>query len=305
MKKLIFVVVLFSFLTVGFNFPDEVQNKGDLQKLVGKTIILEWQSLFWGKWKVKKKIGDVEKVDEYKVFIKKSNQPWVKAYAKKNKMKEGSKKAKKSLVTKPRRKIYLIEEGKEPVLFAVSEQLLKVRFFYLEKIKVSGEELQPKENKREFEDDTIKILWSPLPEQFGFDLTNKSSDFMEVIWDQCSFVDQKGQTHKVFHIGVKYINKNESQPPSSVPPETNLSDMVVPSDYAYFESEWKVRNNYYTTISDEEKFQSETIRVILTLKKGEKKVHYIFYFKSEMTPIGEFPPKMRADLDPLYSDEAL
>ncbi|NIQ50849.1 MAG: hypothetical protein GTN87_09890, partial [Hydrotalea flava] len=85
-----------------------------------------------------------------------------------------------------------------------------------------------------YKDEVISIEWNPRPNGLGFELTNNTSNSMSVIWDQCAFVDQKGQTHKTMHAGVKYIDRNNAMPPSLVPANGKISDLLYPSDYVYY-----------------------------------------------------------------------
>lgn len=72
-------------------------------------------------------------------------------------------------------------------------------------------------NKYRYEDDYINIVWYVSPKQFNFDLTNKSGHTLKVNWDDISYVDYTGKTGRVMHAGVKYTDRNNSQPASTVP----------------------------------------------------------------------------------------
>jgi hypothetical protein len=37
------------------------------------------------------------------------------------------------------------------------------------------------------------------------------------------------------HEGVKYINRNEAQPPTIIPPTAQIEDIVYPTDYVNYE----------------------------------------------------------------------
>ena len=66
--------------------------------------------------------------------------------------------------------------------------------------------------------------------------TNKSGHTLKINWDDISYVDYKGQTGRVMHSGVKYNERNNSQPASTVPKGASLSDLLLPTDNVYFVS---------------------------------------------------------------------
>lgn len=84
-------------------------------------------------------------------------------------------------------------------------------------------------NKYRYEDDYINIVWYVGSKQFNFDLTNKSGHTLKINWDDISYVDYKGQTGRVMHSGVKYNERNNSQPASTVPKGASLSDLLLPT----------------------------------------------------------------------------
>lgn len=91
-------------------------------------------------------------------------------------------------------------------------------------------------NKYRYEDDYINIVWYVSSKQFNFDLTNKSGHTLKVNWDDISYVDYNGKTGRVMHSGVKYTERNNSQPASTVPKGASLSDILLPTDNVYFVS---------------------------------------------------------------------
>lgn len=91
-----------------------------------------------------------------------------------------------------------------------------------------------------FDDDKITANFNVGDKQINFTLKNKTNEVMKIIWDEASIV-QFGTSHKVMHNGVKYIDRNSSQPPSVIPPQASIDDLVLPADNVYY------RNGYYGT----------------------------------------------------------
>lgn len=90
--------------------------------------------------------------------------------------------------------------------------------------------------KYTYEDDYIRITWLVGRTQFNFTLANKSQHSIKIPWDDMAYVDAAGHTSRVMHSGVKYIDRNNSQPASIVPKGASMSDILVPTDNIYYVS---------------------------------------------------------------------
>ena len=88
--------------------------------------------------------------------------------------------------------------------------------------------------KYRYEDDYIDIVWYVGTKQFNFTLKNKSNHTIKINWDDISYVDIRGNTGRVMHSGVKYIDRNASQPATSVPKGASLTDILLPVDNVYY-----------------------------------------------------------------------
>lgn len=91
-------------------------------------------------------------------------------------------------------------------------------------------------SKYRYEDDYINIVWYVDSKQFNFTLNNKSGHSLKINWDDISFVDTKGQVGRVMHSGVKYSERNNSQPATTVPKGASISDILLPTENVYFVS---------------------------------------------------------------------
>jgi len=90
--------------------------------------------------------------------------------------------------------------------------------------------------KYSYEDDYIAITWYVDYRQFNFTLRNKSNHTIKINWDDISYVNYNGQTGRVMHSGVKYTDKNSSQPSTMVPRGASISDILLPTDNVYWVS---------------------------------------------------------------------
>lgn len=89
-------------------------------------------------------------------------------------------------------------------------------------------------NKYRYEDDFIDIVWYVSSKQFNFKLKNKSNHTIKINWDDISFVDYDGKVGRVMHAGVKYTDRNSSQPASTIPKGANIEDILLPTENVYF-----------------------------------------------------------------------
>jgi hypothetical protein len=144
-----------------------------------------------------------------------------------------------------------------------------------------------------FEDQMIKIAWLPTASQFSFNLTNKTSRSLKIVWDEAVFVDQTGNSKKIMHNGVKYIDKNSSQPSSVVVRGATISEMIIPTDNVHFTSGqyggWTVKpifpnysnNNgaFHEEITDSIKnVVGKKVQILLPIKNEDVVSEYVFIF---------------------------
>jgi hypothetical protein len=67
-----------------------------------------------------------------------------------------------------------------------------------------------------YEDSVIKIDWDYSKTQIDFELYNKTDETLKVLWDDVAFVSLSNETGKIFHKGIKYIDRENSQPATSI-----------------------------------------------------------------------------------------
>lgn len=92
--------------------------------------------------------------------------------------------------------------------------------------------------KYRYEDDYINIVWYVGNKTFDFSLTNKTDHTIKINWDDISYVDITGNVGRVMHSGVKYIDRNNSQPATSIPRRATITDLLMPTDNVYYASGW-------------------------------------------------------------------
>lgn len=123
--------------------------------------------------------------------------------------------------------------------------------------------------KYRYEDDYINIAWYVSSKQFNFDLRNKSGHTIKINWDDVSYVDINGKVGRVMHAGVKYTERNNSQPATTIPKNASISDLLLPTENVYYLSgsygRWRERYLIPCVYSTQ-----ETYDIGAPLKVGKK-----------------------------------
>jgi hypothetical protein len=85
-----------------------------------------------------------------------------------------------------------------------------------------------------FEDGLIAVQIGVLHNGVRLNVRNKGDHSMKLIWDETSFIDLDGTLSRVMHIGVKYADRNMSQPPTVIPAQQRLGDDVFPTNRVWY-----------------------------------------------------------------------
>lgn len=144
--------------------------------------------------------------------------------------------------------------------------------------------LKPKPSDQlEYNDPFIQITFAISKQQIAFVLRNKTSNAISIDWNQVSYIDLSGGSHKVMHEGVKYITRSEPQSPSIIPPTANLKDIVFPIDYVSYSSSryssgWR-EDPLFPEGPAAGKYEGGTFSVFMPLVVNGSSKNYLFSFK--------------------------
>jgi len=153
--------------------------------------------------------------------------------------------------------------------------------------------------KYSFEDEMIKIIWIPTSVQFYFTLANKTSHSIKIEWDEAVYVNEDGMSQRVMHSGVKYIDRNSPQPPTTIVRNATISDIVMPSDNVYFVSGkyggWTEKPLFpNVSMTSEQEIMSKAkeyigkkVQILLPLKIEDVVNEYIFVFNIKDVKISQ------------------
>jgi len=147
-------------------------------------------------------------------------------------------------------------------------------------------------SKYSYEDQMIKIVWTPVSTQFGFILDNKTNHSIKIIWDEAVYIDKNGSSERVMHSGVKYSESTNPQIPTIIIKNGNVSDILIPVDNIYYVSGkyggWNTQPLFTNwAYSPEElyivtqEYIGKSVKILLPLKIEGVVNEYIFTFKFE------------------------
>jgi hypothetical protein len=152
---------------------------------------------------------------------------------------------------------------------------------------LAGVEHQPRGGARQhhatsgantFEDERIRIVWTPEASQLGFELTNKTDASMRVLWDDASFVDIHGRGDRVMHQGVKFADRATSMPPTLIVHGATLDDLVAPVTNVYWREDAGGWASKPLVAEGMKVTGTQQVRVLLPLESAGTVHEYLFDF---------------------------
>ena len=117
----------------------------------------------------------------------------------------------------------------------------------------------------------------------NFELANKSKKTIKVLWNDATYIDYNKNTGKIMHVGVKYIDRNNDQPATSIISEAKISDSVTPTANISYRSGsyggWD-ENPLLPRVGkkDEKILIGKKVKVLLPILYDSKQLDYIFTF---------------------------
>jgi len=143
-----------------------------------------------------------------------------------------------------------------------------------------------------YQDSIIKIVWSYADSQIGFELTNKSDQTLKIIWDDAAYISLDNESGRIFHKGIKYIDRENPQSPTIIYKKTTLNDLIAPTSYTSFTSGqyggWTSKplipvsgSIWSSKIEYIQGLIGLTMRVVMPIKIDDKVIEYAFSFRTE------------------------
>jgi len=137
-----------------------------------------------------------------------------------------------------------------------------------------------------YTDEVIDIKFIIGSKSIGFDLHNKKNVGIKIKWDDCSYVAPSGQTMRIIHTGVKLIDRDKPQAPTTIPPGAKITDELVPADNVYFTSgAYGGWNYHYLFPGKKEQYVGKTFTVYMPIEFQNLRGENSFVFKIGMEEV--------------------
>lgn len=151
-----------------------------------------------------------------------------------------------------------------------------------------------------FSSNSIKFEWN-FNNDYGTDwfqtvlnntinlkINNNTADLIEIIWDKSLYVDSNGNSHRIIHSNVKFIDKDRQQPNTVIAPKSLINSNIVPVDYIEYDKKngWYVKGFLSTTNNKSKKYilkinneySGKSFQTLLVLKYNNQEYQYLFTF---------------------------
>ncbi len=116
-----------------------------------------------------------------------------------------------------------------------------------------------KSSNLSYSNDKFDVKFDIKRDRINFKILNKSDDLIKIVWDESAMLIG-GKTERITHSGVKYIDRNNSQPPSVVAPRTSFDDFIIATSRIW------LGQSYYNNSTHTE-WQIDDILIGCTLKE--------------------------------------
>ncbi|NIO29109.1 MAG: hypothetical protein GTO29_11220 [Candidatus Latescibacteria bacterium] len=139
-----------------------------------------------------------------------------------------------------------------------------------------------------YDDNVVRIVWTPTPTSISFELTNKTSNAIKIVWDEAAFMDENGQRHRVKHSSIDYEDIDGPHPATVIDGNGTIKDYVFPAGNIYYsDARWQEKP-LFPTVSvfntgnrlEEEvnECMGKTFQVLIPIEIEETVHRYVFTF---------------------------
>jgi len=134
-----------------------------------------------------------------------------------------------------------------------------------------------------YSDSLINIEFSYDDKSIPFELTNKGKKSVRVIWNEAAYIDYNNTSGKVMHVGIKYIDRSNDQPPTLIIGGSKISDLATPTENVFYSSGtyggWRKNDLFPSPRKNDEKILvGKTVKLLLPIQIEGKQLDYVFTF---------------------------
>jgi hypothetical protein len=152
----------------------------------------------------------------------------------------------------------------------------------------------PDKSQLVFSDSILDARFIILEKAIAVNIENKSDIPIQIVWDKTNYI-HGSEAKKVMHTGVKYADRNQSQPNTIIPPGTRIQEEIVPTENVSFYSggtytraEWFTAPLFPLHDGGSESRRAEVLRMkgfpiglFVTMIVGKEEVYYNWKFYIE------------------------
>ena len=156
-------------------------------------------------------------------------------------------------------------------------------------------------DKYSYNDSIIDITIYGTKERFNYVLKNISNHSLKIIWNEAAFVGLDGSTSKIMHVGIKFSERENDQPATTIIKGAKIEDVATPTANVYYDegvkvgystigSGWKTKSMLPETYKGKD---SGEIRLMLPIQVKDVVNEYTFVFRVYYTY--DHPELLNAD----------
>lgn len=99
------------------------------------------------------------------------------------------------------------------------------------------------------------------------EVNNYSDRVVQLVWDETVIVPPTGNASRVYHGGIRFAERANSQPNTVMPPASRINDIILPSDFT------SVKDGYYVAdpMVKLSEIPDSQIRLFFTYLQGDEK----------------------------------
>jgi hypothetical protein len=138
-----------------------------------------------------------------------------------------------------------------------------------------------------YEDGDMRIsLAVDVSSGIAIEAINKSEGPIEIAWEQSAYINERSESSRLIHSNIRFMNKEQAQPNTVIPPNAKVSEMVFPSDHINSSSEkWTQKPllpyplRLDSNVEQIDQLVGKEIRLFMRFIVNEKKVDRTFSLK--------------------------
>jgi len=144
--------------------------------------------------------------------------------------------------------------------------------------------VSPKPSKAlTYSDNSLEVLFIVNEKQIDFRIQNKTDSGIKINWDEISIISTGGRASKIIHSGIRLVDRNNPQAPTFVPPQANITDILVPSEnIRYGMSSW-ITGNLFD--GDPLVYNGKEFSIYFPLEIRGARKEYSYKFKINVTQV--------------------